>query len=48
MSNLPLDAKLVLIHLNALGYRNVTSEQLKEFIKGKKSTITRNFSEVNQ
>lgn len=39
MSNLPLDARVVLIHLNALGYRNITSEQLKEFIKDLKKLI---------
>lgn len=39
MSNLPLDAKIVLLHLNALGYRNITSEQLKEFMKDLKKLI---------
>lgn len=28
------DAREVLTHLNALGYRNISAEQLKEFIKG--------------
>ncbi|KAL5280363.1 hypothetical protein ACFFRR_004383 [Megaselia abdita] len=39
MSNLSLDAKVVLIHLNSLGYRNITSEQLKEFMKDLKKLI---------
>ncbi|ETN62235.1 hypothetical protein AND_006081 [Anopheles darlingi] len=31
--SLPLDAGEILTHLNQLGYRNVTAEQLKEFQK---------------
>lgn len=35
MSHLPLDARAILQHLNELGYRNITAEQLREFLKGK-------------
>lgn len=34
MSSIPLEAREILHHLNSLGYRNVTAEQLKEFMKG--------------
>lgn len=30
-----LDAKEVLFHLNYMGYRNITKEQLKAFMLGK-------------
>ncbi|CAD7079453.1 unnamed protein product [Hermetia illucens] len=33
------DAREVLTHLNALGYRNISAEQLKEFIKDLKKLI---------
>jgi len=32
-----LDAREVLFHLNYMGYRNVTKEQLKSFMLGEKS-----------
>lgn len=32
--SLSLDAKEVLFHLNYMGYRNVTKEQLKYFMTG--------------
>lgn len=35
MSHLPLDARAILQHLNELGYRNISAEQLREFLKGK-------------
>lgn len=34
--SLPLDAREVLFHLNYMGYRNITKEQLKNFMTGKK------------
>lgn len=34
--SLSLDAKDVLFHLNYMGYRNVSREQLKSFMFGKK------------
>lgn len=33
MSN--LEAREILHHLNSLGYRNLSAEQLKEFMRGK-------------
>lgn len=33
--SIPLDAREILNHLNQLGYRNITPEQLKEFQKGR-------------
>ncbi|KRF81614.1 uncharacterized protein Dvir_GJ17458, isoform C [Drosophila virilis] len=33
MSHLPLDARAILQHLNELGYRNISAEQLREFLK---------------
>lgn len=39
MSHLPLDARAILQHLNELGYRNISAEQLREFLKGK-TTLT--------
>lgn len=33
--SLSLDAKEVLFHLNYMGYRNVSKEQLKGFMLGK-------------
>ncbi|SPP79395.1 Hypothetical predicted protein [Drosophila guanche] len=38
MSHLPLDARAILQHLNELGYRNISAEQLREFLKGKQPT----------
>jgi len=32
--SLSLDAREILIHLNEMGYRNITAEQLKEFMRG--------------
>jgi hypothetical protein len=32
--SLPLDAREVLFHLNYMGYRNITKEQLKSFMTG--------------
>uniref|UniRef100_A0A1A9WKI1 DBF4-type domain-containing protein n=1 Tax=Glossina brevipalpis TaxID=37001 RepID=A0A1A9WKI1_9MUSC len=34
MSHLTLDARAILHYLNELGYRNISAEQLKEFLKG--------------
>lgn len=33
--SITLDAREILMHLNSMGYRNVTAEQLKEFMRGK-------------
>lgn len=33
--SISLDAREILTHLNSMGYRNVTAEQLKEFMRGK-------------
>lgn len=33
--SIPLEAREILNHLNSLGYRNITSTQLKEFMAGK-------------
>lgn len=38
--SLSMDAKEVLFHLNYMGYRNVTKEQLKYFMLGKKAGIS--------
>lgn len=35
-----LDPRAVLAHLNRLGYRNISPEQLKEFIRGKRISHT--------
>lgn len=37
--SLPLDAGEILTHLNQLGYRNISAEQLKEFQKGKHNPV---------
>lgn len=34
MTSIPLEAREILHHLNSLGYRNISAEQLKEFMKG--------------
>lgn len=39
MSHLPLDARAILHYLNELGYRNISAEQLKEFLKGNSNSI---------
>ncbi|GAB0093406.1 Hydrolethalus syndrome protein 1, C-terminal domain [Sergentomyia squamirostris] len=39
MSSISLDAREVLHHLNELGYRNITAQQLKEFIRDLKKLI---------
>ncbi|KAH8328127.1 hypothetical protein KR067_004348, partial [Drosophila pandora] len=39
MSHLPLDARAILQHLNELGYRNITAEQLREFLKDLRKLI---------
>lgn len=33
--SISLEAREILNHLNGLGYRNITSDQLKEFMTGK-------------
>lgn len=33
--SISLEARDILMQLNSMGYRNITAEQLKEFIKGK-------------
>ncbi|KAH8412497.1 hypothetical protein KR009_002618, partial [Drosophila setifemur] len=39
MSHLPLDARAILQHLNELGYRNISAEQLREFLKDLRKLI---------
>ncbi|XP_002132828.2 uncharacterized protein Hyls1 [Drosophila pseudoobscura] len=39
MSHLPLDARAILQHLNDLGYRNISAEQLREFLKDLRKLI---------
>ncbi|XP_049307210.1 uncharacterized protein LOC105231210 [Bactrocera dorsalis] len=39
MSHLPLDARAILDYLNELGYRNISAEQLKEFMKDLRKLI---------
>jgi hypothetical protein len=41
--NLTVDAKEVLFHLNYMGYRNISKDQLKSFMLGKLSDIYNNF-----
>lgn len=35
MSSISLEPREILFHLNNMGYRNITAEHLKEFMKGK-------------
>lgn len=37
--SITLDPREVLQTLNSMGYRNITGEQLKEFIRGMKSYV---------
>ncbi|XP_020804517.1 uncharacterized protein LOC110181180 [Drosophila serrata] len=39
MSHLPLDARAILQYLNDLGYRNISAEQLREFLKDLRKLI---------
>ncbi|XP_073820592.1 hyls1 centriolar and ciliogenesis associated [Musca autumnalis] len=39
MSHLPVDARAILHYLNELGYRNISAEQLKEFLKDLRKLI---------
>lgn len=47
MSHLPLDARAILHHLNELGYRNISAEQLREFLKGK-TTLTQTTKRIQK